>query len=405
MEEAIYCTLATDVDIQLWPHKIGLYQRAVLNGNGYSIKNYGSNIAVGSGNGLFPGGNSYSEKPPGKISKVEFIDINISTATYLTRASGNAVLEYCYLHFADRSVSKTLIYQGDIADNDSQCNVANCCIYPGFNVVINDNSGNYFAKSNCYIISVKDQLSKFNLAKYVSLNSIVSEVYSLLDKTIWSTDENNIPRLINSNRVVYEFSGVTSIDGAAKSRDVVLIHHDISVSLLRNKKTVSNSDGIFSIQTISNDPMTIVAQDHPGYVLLLNRSYILGEYVRPTVPNGYRYKCTTGGNSGSVMPPSSWPTSTSITIGTVIFTPEKLAEAVCYGPVTPVPVGTVKPNNLVLNYNYAIGMYIQPINPVGYRWRCTTQGMTGATYPPEPWSTSTVMQVGSAQFTPEPIAA
>lgn len=406
MEEAIYCSLAADVDLKAWPHKTGLYQRATLNGNGYAIKNYGSNLAAGTGTGLFPGGNSYSEKPPGKIIKTEFIDINISNVSYLTRNAGNAVLENCYFHFSDRSTAKTLLPNGDVADNEGQSNVINCCFYPGINVGIKEpDLSSIFMKSSCYFITTKSQLCAFYWAKNVTPNSIASETYTALDKAIWSTDENNIARLLNSNRAVYEFSGVTSIDGAAKSRDVYLIHYDASVAFLRNKKTVSNSAGQFSVQTLSDDPMTVIAQDNPGYKLELNRSYILGEYVRPTTANGYRYKCTTAGNSGSVMPPSSWPTSTPITIGTAIFTAEKLAEAVCYGPVTPVPVGTVKPNNLVLNYGYAIGVYVQPITPVGYRWRCTKQGMTGSVYPPEPWSTSSVMQVGAAQFTPEPIPA
>lgn len=172
MEEAIYCSLAADVDLLLWPHKTGLYQRATLNGNGYSIKNYGANLAAGTGTGLFPGGNSYNEKPPGAISLVEFIDIDISMVSYLTRYSGNAVITNCLLWFKDRTTNKSLSTQADIADNDSQCYVSNSVIVTGVNVEIYDTSTNVFLKSNCYVYTINGGSASFALASKVYFDTV-----------------------------------------------------------------------------------------------------------------------------------------------------------------------------------------------------------------------------------------
>jgi len=401
MEEAIYCSLAADVDLLSWPHKVGLYQRAVLNGNGYSIKNYGANLAAGTGNGLFPGSNSYAEKPPGSISKTAFIDIDISGVSYLTRSNGNPVFTNCLFDFKGRASSKSLGTQGDIADNVTQCYVTYCVVVTHTNVNLSDFSSNVFLNSNCYSYVINGGTCSFSYDSDVTLGNVFSQLYLSLDSNIWTFDENNVPRLISPNTVIYEYAGITMVDLVAKSRDILLLHYEQGVALLKNKATKSDSNGNFSFQTTDPTPKLIVAFDNPGDALVLNKSYTLGEIIRPTTANGYRYQCTTAGNSGSVSPASTWPTATSITIGSAIFTPEHIAESVSYGPVTPVPVGTVMPYNLILNKAYAVNDYVKPVTPVGYRWRCIQQGMTGYIYPPEPWSTTDVMQVGTAQFTPE----
>jgi hypothetical protein len=50
------------------------------------------------------------------------------------------------------------------------------------------------------------------------------------------------------------------------------------------------------------------------------KSYILGQIIQPTSPNGRSYKCTTAGTSGGAQP--SWPTTIYGTVvdGTAIWT-------------------------------------------------------------------------------------
>ncbi|EKB17166.1 hypothetical protein [Aeromonas veronii] len=56
-----------------------------------------------------------------------------------------------------------------------------------------------------------------------------------------------------------------------------------------------------------------------------------------------------------------------------------------------------------INTAYSLNQIIHPAIPNGFRYRCTLAGNSGATIPPEPWSTTTVLTIGAAKFTPEPV--
>ena len=58
---------------------------------------------------------------------------------------------------------------------------------------------------------------------------------------------------------------------------------------------------------------------------------------------------------------------------------------------------------LQVNKSYVIGDVVHPITPNGYRYKCTTAGTTSASFPMEPWSTSSNLVFGTAIFTPEPV--
>lgn len=57
----------------------------------------------------------------------------------------------------------------------------------------------------------------------------------------------------------------------------------------------------------------------------------------------------------------------------------------------------------VINTAYSLNQIIHPAIPNGFRYRCTLAGNSGATIPAEPWSTTTVLTIGAAKFTPEPV--
>lgn len=56
-----------------------------------------------------------------------------------------------------------------------------------------------------------------------------------------------------------------------------------------------------------------------------------------------------------------------------------------------------------INTAYSLNQIIHPATPNGFRYRCTLAGNSGATIPPEPWSTTTALTIGAAKFTPEPV--
>jgi hypothetical protein len=406
MEEGIYARLTKSVDLAGLPHKIGLYQKSTLEGDGFSVSNYGHTASVLTDTGLFFGSNNYSEQSPGYVANTAFLNVIADAATYLHRNKGQVRMINCLVQFADRTAStpKTLQYQGDSPDSDAQAGMDMCVIIAGAYLFISEQQSNLWLKSSSYFLSEK-QLSGHNIsyAKVVTPSNINTEQYANLTSPYWDIDSANKPRLIRQGSF-YLFAGKTLVDNAPVSRDVHLLNVDplrIYAGQYRNKKIVSNSAGDFAFYTASDAPMTVLVQDHPGYPVYLNTEYALNYLLRPSTPNGFRYRCIKAGNSGGVQPPTSWPTTASITIGTAIFQPEKLAESVCYGPVTPKLVSGPLPTQLVLNKAYLQGEIILPVTPVGYQWRCTQSGLTGLVYPPEPWSTAAVMQVGAAQFTPE----
>lgn len=406
MEEGIYAKLTKSVDLAGLPHKIGLYQKSTLEGDGFAVSNYGHTASVLKDTGLFFGSNNYSEQSPGYVANTAFLNVIANAATYLYRNTGQVRMINCLIEFADRTASttKTLRSQGDGPDYDSQAGMDMCVVIAGAYLYITEYGNDYWLNSRSYFLSEKQPTGHtIGLAKVVTPADINTEPYSKLTSPYWEIDGANKPRLIRQGSL-YLFAGKTLVDNVPVSRDVHLLNVDplrIYAGQYRNKKIVSNSAGDFAFYTASDAPMTVLVQDHPGYPVYLNTEYALNYLLRPSTPNGFRYRCIKAGNSGGVQPPTSWPTTASITIGTAIFQPEKLAESVCYGPVTPKLVSGPLPTQLVLNKAYLQGEIILPVTAVGYQWRCTQSGLTGLVYPPEPWSTAAVMQVGAAQFTPE----
>ncbi|MGN5221734.1 hypothetical protein [Aeromonas veronii] len=59
--------------------------------------------------------------------------------------------------------------------------------------------------------------------------------------------------------------------------------------------------------------------------------------------------------------------------------------------------------NVAINTTYNLNQIIHPSTPNGFRYRCTLAGNSGATIPSEPWSTSAILTIGAAKFTPEPV--
>ena len=61
---------------------------------------------------------------------------------------------------------------------------------------------------------------------------------------------------------------------------------------------------------------------------VLTTVYALGDYVLPTVPNGYRYECTTAGTSAGAEP--TWPTTIALTVadGTAVWTCEAVTSSI-----------------------------------------------------------------------------
>ena len=160
----------------------------------------------------------------------------------------------------------------------------------------------------------------------ISVNSFDASIYSALTDypAVWIVDGSSLPRLnhqsVSSLTQVYVIKGTTKVGGVAKSRKC-RAHSQVDFYLINS--VISNTDGSYLLNCgYYTDHVYVTHSDDYGYMLAASKSYVLGNYVHPNTPNGYRYKCTTPGTSGAELPPVPWPTSSNLVTGTAIFTPE-----------------------------------------------------------------------------------
>ncbi len=163
----------------------------------------------------------------------------------------------------------------------------------------------------------------------------------------WSTDE--IDRAIT--RALEEFSFFLPVEDTYDK--ATLASRDIDISSLSDRVIIQAVE-----YPISNYPKTYVRFSLWGDTLTLHVTtepagtdtarvfygkmhslitadawvgatvYASGDYVLPTVPNGYRYECTTGGTSDGTEP--TWPTTIGDTVNdnTAVWTCEAVTSTI-----------------------------------------------------------------------------
>lgn len=137
----------------------------------------------------------------------------------------------------------------------------------------------------------------------------------------WAKDGYSLPRLIkNINPLLsthLAVKGVTKVGGIPMSR-AVSIHSPVDFNMIA--KSQSNPYGLY--QLICGwyaDHVVVVHRDDYGKLFAANFEYSIGDVIHPSIPNGYRYICTTAGTSAATEP-TNWPTDGSLTNGAAIFT-------------------------------------------------------------------------------------
>lgn len=134
----------------------------------------------------------------------------------------------------------------------------------------------------------------------------------------------------------YAVKGNVSLSNIAAERTVVALAPG---DFRYIAETHSAPDGSFFLPTgLYADHVFVMALEHYGRQLLANKSYVLGEIIHPQQPNGYRYTCTTAGNSGATLPEEPWPTESNLIVGAAVFTPSPVYAPAVHGPVKPVLV-------------------------------------------------------------------
>lgn len=170
-----------------------------------------------------------------------------------------------------------------------------------------------------------------------------SKMPGLVASENWLLDGASIPRLKTwpSGKLTqaYVVKGTTKVGGNPRSRQVSVN----SAQDLREVVSASSaSDGTFNLNCgFYSDSVMVAAYERYGFTPVVNKVYALGDIIHPVTPNGFRYLCTKAGNSGATLPPEPWSTSTALTIGAAIFTPDPVYQPQLHGPIKPVLVDLI----------------------------------------------------------------
>lgn len=183
--------------------------------------------------------------------------------------------------------------------------------------------------STCYVIA--PNTSSFGITGVTRLSgtaTILPASYPSLG-SVWIIDSVSIPYLAKNGRASltqkYAIKGTTKVAGEGKSRDIVIL---TSAYFGVFKQIKSGSNGLYLIDMADvYDPVYVMHYDDYGFPLFANTAYVIGAYIHPKTPNGYRYKCTTAGTSAGTLPTDPWTTSSNLISGTAIFSPEPVYAA------------------------------------------------------------------------------
>lgn len=161
--------------------------------------------------------------------------------------------------------------------------------------------------------------------------------YSQLAEDKWVFDGISLPRPRQQNTADltnrYGVKGQTKVGGNNRQRNLAVF----TENGLRYKVQDTKADGSFflNLNDVST-PVIVMAYDDIGARAVINTAYSLNQIIHPSIPNGFRYRCTLAGNSGATIPSEPWPTSVVLTIGAAKFTPEPVYVPKAHGPLLPV---------------------------------------------------------------------
>jgi hypothetical protein len=162
-------------------------------------------------------------------------------------------------------------------------------------------------------------------------------IYSSFDKSIWVVDGNSYPRLIpRTIPYITQFwavKGIVKVGGIPAKRRITA-HHPVDFYLI--SETESNEvDGAYSIDCGGyTDHIYVIHSDKYGNKFSANKSYVVGDVIHPSSPNGYRYICGIAGISASTAP-ADWPINSALVSGGASFDPKPVYSP-CAHMVTPV---------------------------------------------------------------------
>ena len=153
---------------------------------------------------------------------------------------------------------------------------------------------------------------------------------------------------ISDASVISKISGNVKIDGSPAARLLKAFSMErLTFFLGEDEITESKPVGQSVSDEVSGDyeillrdgfprQIFVVQFDEYGVAFEADTAVSLGDRIHPTVPNGYIYQCTGGGNLPSVEP-DPWPTDTEAShlVGTASFNVKPFYRPEVHGPIVP----------------------------------------------------------------------
>lgn len=159
----------------------------------------------------------------------------------------------------------------------------------------------------------------------------------------WMLDGVSYPTTIKESRndltTGYAVKGVTRVGNSRKSRNITILSGAYRRPIWEGR---SDEEGKFLAPLYDYyDAVIPLIFDDYGYPLKKDASYIIGDVVHPSTPNGYRYICEQAGISGPTLPVEPWSVEVLLTTGTAKFRPYPVYEPKCLGPMYPAKVNLI----------------------------------------------------------------
>lgn len=306
----VFAALVADIDLSAYTFNQTSSSYAILEGNGYSIKNLKH----------FRGNNQYST-----FKRVTFI--NVSWLNSAGQQGGE-------IKFID-----VVFMNGTLAHFSGKSTYVRC--------TLKNVSWAYARDGIVSVDSVVLPISSVCPTVFTDLRAVsdpyIPSRYLSFDNKSWVIDGFSPPRLFKQDASLmvrgYLVKGVVKIGGVTKPRFVRVLS---AIDFARINDGLSGADGSFSLKCGFYSDVVMVATYEPyGDLPAVNKGYVLGDIIHPVTPNGFRYLCTKAGNSGATLPPEPWSTSAALTIGAAIFTPDPVYQPQLHGPIKPVLVDLI----------------------------------------------------------------
>ncbi|MFQ2403624.1 hypothetical protein ACK31G_01585 [Aeromonas caviae] len=301
----VFASLVTDLDLSAFTFSQVSSALATLNGNGYAIDNlkhlYGNTHAV------------------------TFNQLTLRNF-YWGHVNGN--------YFGSSAFNDVAFIDGRLGHTSGTSTYTRCTM-----------SGVNWFKTGTGLTGVSSVVLPISVTcptAFTDLRSVADPYnpnrYPNYDPARWTIDGASPPRLLKQDvshlRRGYLVKGQVKTGGSPKPRFV----RALSVAdFARINDTMAAADGSFSLPCGFYSDVVMVATYEPyGAPLVASKAYVLGEIIHPATPNGFRYLCTTAGNSGATLPPEPWSTTSPLTVGTALFTPDPVFQPQLHGPIKPV---------------------------------------------------------------------